>query len=45
MPFDYVKTQIQKMKPDAKGVMPFKGPLDCAGQTFAKASFLELFLY
>lgn len=31
LPFDYVKTQIQKMKPDPKtGEMPFKGPLDCA---------------
>merc|ERR1712190_192495 len=33
LPFDYVKTQIQKMKPDPKtGEMPFKGPLDCALQ-------------
>lgn len=33
LPFDYVKTQIQKMKPDpVTGVMPFKGPLDCALQ-------------
>merc|ERR1712136_400339 len=31
LPFDYVKTQVQKMKPDPKtGEMPFKGPLDCA---------------
>jgi solute carrier family 25 oxoglutarate transporter 11 len=31
LPFDFVKTQIQKMKPDpVTGEMPFKGPMDCA---------------
>jgi len=31
LPFDYVKTQIQKMTPDPEtGKMPYKGPLDCA---------------
>lgn len=30
LPFDFVKTRIQKMKPDAKGNLPYKGPLDCA---------------
>jgi solute carrier family 25 oxoglutarate transporter 11 len=31
LPFDFVKTQIQKMKPDpVTGEMPFKGPIDCA---------------
>jgi len=33
LPFDFVKTQVQKMKPDpVTGVMPFKGPVDCAQQ-------------
>jgi solute carrier family 25 oxoglutarate transporter 11 len=33
LPFDYVKTQVQKMKPDpVTGQMPFKGPIDCAMQ-------------
>jgi len=33
LPFDFVKTQIQKMKPDpVTGEMPFKGPIDCAMQ-------------
>merc|ERR1712036_213342 len=33
LPFDYVKTQVQKMKPDpVTGELPFKGPLDCALQ-------------
>merc|ERR1712070_1334242 len=31
LPFDFVKTQVQKMKPDpVTGELPFKGPLDCA---------------
>merc|ERR1712190_660717 len=31
LPFDFVKTQVQKMKPDpVTGEMPYKGPLDCA---------------
>eukprot|EP00746_Dinoflagellata_sp_MGD_P068560 gnl/MRDRNA2_/MRDRNA2_282010_c0_seq1.p1 gnl/MRDRNA2_/MRDRNA2_282010_c0~~gnl/MRDRNA2_/MRDRNA2_282010_c0_seq1.p1 ORF type:complete len:300 (-),score=39.56 gnl/MRDRNA2_/MRDRNA2_282010_c0_seq1:71-970(-) len=31
LPFDYVKTQVQKMKPDpVTGELPFQGPLDCA---------------
>ena len=33
LPFDYVKTQIQKMQPDAQGKYPFTGPLDCAFKT------------
>merc|ERR1719463_871828 len=33
LPFDFVKTQIQKMKPDpVTGELPFKGPIDCAMQ-------------
>eukprot|EP00445_Apocalathium_hangoei_P040893 CAMPEP_0203968398 /NCGR_PEP_ID=MMETSP0359-20131031/96928_1 /ASSEMBLY_ACC=CAM_ASM_000338 /TAXON_ID=268821 /ORGANISM="Scrippsiella Hangoei, Strain SHTV-5" /LENGTH=294 /DNA_ID=CAMNT_0050906323 /DNA_START=62 /DNA_END=946 /DNA_ORIENTATION=+ len=33
LPFDYVKTQVQRMKPDpVTGEMPFKGPIDCAMQ-------------
>ncbi|KAE8673636.1 Mitochondrial dicarboxylate/tricarboxylate transporter DTC [Hibiscus syriacus] len=30
LPFDYVKTQIQKMQPDAEGKYPYTGLLDCA---------------
>merc|ERR1712186_19849 len=33
LPFDFVKTQVQKMKPDpVTGEMPYKGPLDCAAK-------------
>ncbi|XP_038999055.1 mitochondrial dicarboxylate/tricarboxylate transporter DTC-like [Hibiscus syriacus] len=33
LPFDYVKTQIQKMQPDATGKYPYTGSLDCAMKT------------
>ncbi|KAI8109489.1 hypothetical protein M9434_000771 [Picochlorum sp. BPE23] len=36
LPFDYVKTQLQKMKPDANGKMPYSGAIDCALKTFAE---------
>merc|ERR1739848_152088 len=33
LPFDYVKTQVQKAKPDpVTGKLPFAGPIDCAVQ-------------
>ncbi|KAJ6702692.1 MITOCHONDRIAL DICARBOXYLATE CARRIER-RELATED [Salix koriyanagi] len=33
LPFDYVKTQIQKMQPDAQGKYPYTGSMDCALKT------------
>lgn len=33
LPFDYVKTQIQKMQPDANGKYPYSGSLDCVMKT------------
>ena len=32
-PFDYVKTLIQKMQPDAKGKFPYTGSFDCTMKT------------
>ena len=29
LPFDFVKTRIQKMKPDAQGKVPYAGFVDC----------------
>jgi solute carrier family 25 oxoglutarate transporter 11 len=29
LPFDLIKTRLQNMRPDAAGVMPYKGVLDC----------------
>merc|ERR1719261_1387510 len=43
LPFDFVKTQIQKMKPDpVTGEMPFKGPVDCAMQQVKKGGITRL---
>eukprot|EP00927_Polykrikos_kofoidii_P068959 TRINITY_DN64321_c0_g1_i1.p1 TRINITY_DN64321_c0_g1~~TRINITY_DN64321_c0_g1_i1.p1 ORF type:complete len:300 (-),score=31.17 TRINITY_DN64321_c0_g1_i1:246-1145(-) len=33
LPFDYIKTQIQRMKPDANGKLPYSGAADCAMTT------------
>lgn len=32
LPFDFVKTRMQKQKPGPDGVMPYKGSLDCAAK-------------
>jgi len=29
LPFDFIKTRMQKAKPDANGVMPYKNVVDC----------------
>lgn len=43
LPFDFVKTQVQKMKPDpVTGEMPFKGPIDCAMKQVQKGGILRL---
>jgi len=43
LPFDFVKTQIQKMKPDpVTGEMPFKGPIDCAMKQVQKGGIFRL---
>jgi solute carrier family 25 oxoglutarate transporter 11 len=43
LPFDFVKTQVQKMKPDpVTGEMPFKGPLDCATKQLKAGGILRL---
>eukprot|EP01024_Parvocaulis_polyphysoides_P041404 TRINITY_DN37953_c0_g1_i1.p2 TRINITY_DN37953_c0_g1~~TRINITY_DN37953_c0_g1_i1.p2 ORF type:complete len:301 (-),score=41.56 TRINITY_DN37953_c0_g1_i1:775-1677(-) len=36
LPFDFVKTRIQKMQPLPDGTMPYKGFVDCAVQTLRK---------
>merc|ERR1719277_625414 len=42
LPFDFVKTQIQKMKPDpVTGEMPYKGSLDCAMKQVQKGGILR----
>lgn len=44
LPFDYIKTQIQKQKPDpVTGDVPFKGPLDCAVKIYRTKGFLNFY--
>mmetsp|Transcript_35060 Transcript_35060/g.64033 ORF Transcript_35060/g.64033 Transcript_35060/m.64033 type:complete len:297 (-) Transcript_35060:70-960(-) len=43
LPFDYVKTQVQKMKADpVTGEMPYKGPVDCAMKQVKEGGPLKL---
>lgn len=43
LPFDFVKTRIQKMEKQADGTMPYKGPLDCAMKTFREEGALKFY--
>merc|ERR1711920_201458 len=43
LPFDFVKTQIQKQKPDANGNLPYKSPLDCASKMMAEGGPLRFY--
>ncbi|GAB4843733.1 hypothetical protein Ancab_013698 [Ancistrocladus abbreviatus] len=43
LPFDYVKTQIQKMQPDAEGRYPYTGSLDCAMKTLKSGGPLKFY--
>lgn len=43
LPFDYVKTQIQKMQPDASGRYPYTGALDCAMKTLKSGGPLKFY--
>lgn len=43
LPFDFVKTRIQKMEPLPDGTLPYKGPLDCAVKTFTKEGPLKFY--
>uniref|UniRef100_A0A6U0UXS4 Uncharacterized protein n=1 Tax=Polytomella parva TaxID=51329 RepID=A0A6U0UXS4_9CHLO len=43
LPFDFVKTRMQKMTANADGTMPYKSALDCAKQTFTKEGPLTFY--
>lgn len=43
LPFDYVKTQIQKMQPDAQGKYPYTGSLDCVMKTLKAGGPLKFY--
>ncbi|CAM8892227.1 hypothetical protein QQ045_025505 [Rhodiola kirilowii] len=43
LPCDYVKTQIQKMQPDASGKYPYTGALDCIMKTLKSEGPLKFY--
>ena len=43
LPFDFVKTRIQKMEPLPDGTLPYKGPVDCAMKTLKQEGFLKFY--
>lgn len=43
LPFDFVKTRLQKMTPNPDGSMPYKGPVDCAMQTLKNEGPLKFY--
>ncbi|CAN1294883.1 Mitochondrial dicarboxylate/tricarboxylate transporter DTC [Linum perenne] len=43
LPFDFVKTQIQKMQPDAQGKYPYTGSMDCAMKTLKAGGPLKFY--
>lgn len=42
LPFDFVKTQLQKQQPLPDGTMPYKGMADCFAKTVAEGGPLKL---
>ena len=43
LPFDFVKTRLQKMTPLPDGTMPYKSAVDCAIKTVMKEGPLALY--
>lgn len=43
LPFDFIKTRMQKMTPNADGTMPYKGSIDCAMQTLRSEGPLKFY--
>jgi solute carrier family 25 oxoglutarate transporter 11 len=43
LPFDFVKTRIQKQRPDSNGVLPYKNSLDCAMKVAAREGPLAFY--
>ena len=43
LPFDYVKTQVQKMQPGPDGKYPYTGSVDCAMKTLATGGPLKFY--
>lgn len=43
LPFDFVKTRIQKMDKGPDGKYPYTGPVDCAVKTFTQEGPLKFY--
>ena len=43
LPFDFVKTRMQKMQPNPDGTLPYKSTLDCAGKILANEGPLAFY--
>ena len=43
LPFDFVKTRIQKQRPDANGLVPYKNSIDCALKVAAREGPLAFY--
>ncbi|KAJ3161918.1 hypothetical protein HDU88_007149 [Geranomyces variabilis] len=43
LPFDMVKTRLQKQRPDANGLMPYKGTFDCAAKIIKTEGILSFY--
>ena len=43
LPFDFVKTRIQKMEKLPDGSYPYKSPIDCAMKTFREEGALKFY--
>merc|ERR1711997_92215 len=43
LPADFVKTRLQKMKPSAVGLYPYKGLLDCLAKTAKNEGIMTLY--
>lgn len=44
LPFDNMKTKIQKMKAGPDGKLPYSGFLDCFGKTISKEGIMRLWV-
>jgi solute carrier family 25 oxoglutarate transporter 11 len=44
LPFDNIKTKLQKMKVGADGLYPYKGVPDCFAKTVAREGFFGLWV-
>lgn len=43
LPFDFVKTRIQKMEKGPDGKFPYSGPVDCAVKTFTQEGPMKFY--